>query len=227
MKQLTEYTRVSGYLVKIFRALNETYFENKLSIPVITIQSTPRAYGHVSVGKVWTSGEDNRRELNIGAGTINRPIEEVVATLLHEMCHLWNMQNGIQDCSRGGAYHNKNFKSAAEARDLKIDHHPTYGWTITSPTDNLIQWCIDHNLEEIRVYRHDYGTFATPPRGGSAPDDNPAPTAKGTATKQSTRKYVCPCCGAIVRATRDMRIICGECFNPATPDKIPYMEKQG
>ena len=144
MKQLTEYKRVAGYLDKIFNLLNETYFENALSKPVITIQSTPRAYGHVSCAKVWTSDEERRHELNIGAGTLNRNIEDVVATMLHEMVHLWNMQQGVQDCSRGGAYHNKKFKEEAEKRDLLIEHHSTYGWTITTPTDKLIEWCIDH-----------------------------------------------------------------------------------
>lgn len=230
MKQLTEYTRVSGYLVKIFNALNATYFESKLSTPVITIQSTPRAYGHVSVYEVWTSGDQNRRELNIGAGTINRPIENVVATLLHEMVHIYNMERGVQDCSRGGAYHNKHFKEAAEARDLKIDHHPTCGWTITTPTDALIQWCIDHDLEEIKVYRNDGCPISlTPPPGGSAPTGGaPLPPPRGVPTpRQSTRKMVCPCCGAIVRTTRDIRVICGECFDPAKPNEAPYMVRQG
>ena len=56
MKQMTEYNRVSGYLVKIFKLLNEKYFENALSIPVITIQSTPKAYGHITVGNTITLG---------------------------------------------------------------------------------------------------------------------------------------------------------------------------
>ena len=43
MKQMTEYNRVSGYLNKIFNLLNEKYFENALSKPVITIMSTPKA----------------------------------------------------------------------------------------------------------------------------------------------------------------------------------------
>ena len=45
MKQMTEYNRASGYLNKIFNLLNEEYFENALSKPVITIMSTPKAYG--------------------------------------------------------------------------------------------------------------------------------------------------------------------------------------
>lgn len=53
MKQLTKYNRVSGYLNKIFNLLNERYFENALSKPVITIQSILKAYGHVSVCDKW------------------------------------------------------------------------------------------------------------------------------------------------------------------------------
>ena len=49
MKQLTSYNRVAGYLNKIFDLLNAEYFENELSRPTITIQSTPKAYGHFSL----------------------------------------------------------------------------------------------------------------------------------------------------------------------------------
>ena len=192
MKQLTEYRRVSAYLDKIFNKLNDTYFENKLSKPVITIQSTPRAYGHVSVAEVWTSAENNRHELNIGAGTLNRPIEQVVATMLHEMVHLYNIAQGVQDCSRGGSYHNKKFRDEAIKRDLQIDHHPTYGWTITTPTDALVEWCIDHDLEEINVYRHDAFCpigITPPPKNG---DPTPTATPGTTRPKSSTRRYTCP-----------------------------------
>ena len=32
MKQLTNYQRVSNYLVKVFKAVNEEYFDNELEI---------------------------------------------------------------------------------------------------------------------------------------------------------------------------------------------------
>ena len=219
MKQLTEYNRVAGYLNKIFDLLNNRYFENALSKPIITIQSTPRAFGHVSVYEIWQSGDANRRELNIGAGTINRPIEEVVATLLHEMVHIYNLQKGVQDCSRGGAYHNKKFRDEAIKRDLHIDHHPTYGWTITTPTDALVTFCLDNDLTEIKVVRHEGIPRITPPTGkaGNAPTPTPTTTRKPS----STRKLVCPCCGASVRATREIKIICGECYEK--DGKINYM----
>ena len=46
MKQTTNMQRSIQYLNKIFKALNEEYFENELPTPIITIQSTPKAYSH-------------------------------------------------------------------------------------------------------------------------------------------------------------------------------------
>lgn len=96
MKELTSYNRVAGYLNKVFDLLNEEYFENTLSRPTITIQSTPKAYGHFSLREdTWVSKLGGTHEINIGAGTLARPIEDVAATLLHEMVHYWNHVNGI------------------------------------------------------------------------------------------------------------------------------------
>ena len=48
MKELATYNRAAGYRNKVFDLLNTEYFENTLTRPAITIQSTPRMYGHVS-----------------------------------------------------------------------------------------------------------------------------------------------------------------------------------
>ena len=86
MKELTSYNRVAGYLNKIFDLLNSRFFESELSRPTITIQSTPKAYGHFSLrDDTWISKNGCSHEINIGAGTLARPIESVCATLLHEM----------------------------------------------------------------------------------------------------------------------------------------------
>ena len=123
MKELTSYNRVAGYLNKIFDLLNDAYFENTLSRPTITIQSTPKAYGHFTLrDDAWVSKNGASHEINIGAGTLARPIENVAATLLHEMCHYWNYENGVQDCSRGGTYHNRRFKETAESHGLTVEH---------------------------------------------------------------------------------------------------------
>ena len=207
MKQLTTYNRAAGYLNSIFDLLNEAYFENTISRPTITIQSTPKAYGHFSLrSDTWVSKNGESHEINIGAGTLARPIENVVATLLHEMVHYYNHVNGIQDTSRGNTYHNKRFRESAEARGLIVEHHPTYGWSITSPADSLLDFVLFNGLTDILLNRNElYGVRV--PVGGANNGTDITPTTKPS----STRKYVCPCCGMSVRATRTVNIGCLDC----------------
>ena len=213
MKQLTSYARAAGYLNKIFDLLNDRYFESALSRPVLTIQSTPKAYGHYTLFDAWSvDGEKGMREINIGAGTLSRPIENVVATLLHEMVHYWNDQQGVKDTSRGGTYHNKSFKEAAESRDLQVTHHAKYGWAITAPTDTLVEFCIDNNLNEIRLNRNDGVSVRVTGTGTHSGTGGPAPVGAGVKKPSSTRKYVCPCCGTSVRATKTVNIGCLDCL---------------
>ena len=216
MKQTVKTSRTAGYLEKMFRALNRDFFEGKLEEPIITIQSTPRAYGHVTVAKIWQRKGENRHELNMGAETLNRPIEEVVATMVHEMVHLWNLAEGVQDCSRGGTYHNKRFKEEAERRGLSIEHHPTYGWTITSPTDELLEYILEQGWTELDMNRGG-GSWSPPPsRGGKDRSGGEGPGTAEPPKKSSTRKLQCPCCKNSVRATKAVRIMCMDCMEQMT-----------
>lgn len=210
MKETVKTSRTAGYLEKIFRALNTDWFGGELEEPIITIQSTPSAYGHVTVAKTWKRKDDWRHELNIGAETLNRPIENVVATMVHEMVHLYNIAHNIQDCSRGGVYHNKRFRDEAERRGLVIGHHPSYGWTITEPSEALIDYIIAQGWDEIAINRG--GGIWTPPASGGSKAGNGGTTPGTAPKKSSTRKYVCPCCGQSVRATKTVNIICGDCM---------------
>lgn len=207
MKQLTSYNRVAGYLNKIFDLLNQEYFENALSRPTITIQSTPKAYGHFSLrDDTWISKFGSTHEINIGAGTLARPIENVVATLLHEMVHYFNYENGVQDCSRGNTYHNKRFKEAAEERGLVIEHSPKYGWSITEPSETLLDFVIRNELSDILINRNEFTSFRVTGTGTHA-----GTTDTATRKPSSSRKYICPSCGMSVRATKIVRIACMDC----------------
>ena len=207
MKQLTSYNRVAGYLNKMFDLLNAEFFENALSRPTITIQSTPKAYGHFSLREdTWISKLGGTHEINIGAGTLSRPIEEVAATLLHEMVHYYNYEMGIQDCSRGNTYHNRRFKEAAEARGLIVTHSDKYGWSHTSPSDRLLEVILDNDLTDILINRNEYTGFRITGTGTHSGAGAALPPKKS-----STRKYICPCCGMSVRATRAVNVACMDC----------------
>ena len=215
MKQTVKTSRTAGYLEKIFRQLNADSFAGRLEEPIITIQSTPTAYGHVTVAKTWKRKDDWRHELNISADWLERPIEQVVATMIHEMVHLYNIQMGIQDCSRGGTYHNKHFKEEAEKHMIHIEKHEKYGWTLTSPTDELLEYILDQGWGDIDMGRGMLPMYFGGTQKGGDNDTQGGPdgaqNGKERPKGSNSRRYQCPCCKAIVRATRDLHIICGEC----------------
>lgn len=209
MKKLTSYNRVMQYLNKVFKLINSEYFDNELEMPTITIQSTVGAYGHVTTSKVWkTESGKASYELNIGADYLDRPIENIVATLIHEGCHLYAMQNGIKDTSNRGVYHNKRFKALAEDRGLIIEKHSRYGWTITTPSEATINFCIDNDLQEVLITRHTGITFTGV---GTGKNGNGTPVKPTAPKKGNSIKWICPCCGAIVRSTKILNIVCGDC----------------
>lgn len=219
MKALTNYQRVAQYLNKVFKLVNEGYFNSELELPTITIQSTVGAYGHVSVHKVWHSNELSTRELNLSADYLNRPIENIVATLVHEGCHLYAMQSGIKDTSNQGVYHNKRFKALAEERGLSISRHEKYGWTVTEPTEETLDFCITNQLKDIEIVRQ--SSYSPGISGGKSGSGAPGIRPR---RPSSTRKYVCPCCGNSFRATRDIRVLCMDCNVQYVKEDVPCMQ---
>lgn len=76
---------------------------------ILTIQSSCGVYRHCTTQKVWASAKELYYELNLGAEYLDRPIENVLATLMHEMVHIYCMENKIKDTSNAGRYHNIRF----------------------------------------------------------------------------------------------------------------------
>lgn len=218
MKEITKNSRACGYLEKIYRELNADKFGGELEEPVITIQYTPRAYGHVTCSKVWRVKDNEKYELNIDSATIGAPIEEVVAVMLHEMVHIYHLMHGIRDCSRSNVYHNKKFKTKAEEVGLIVIHDSKIGWSVTSASDGLILYVADKGWNDILLSRS--GINVTPPPTADSPDAE-SDTDSGQPEKKpsSTRKYICPGCGMSVRATRCVNIKCMDCDVQMTTDK--------
>ena len=140
MKQTIKTSRVAGQLEKMFRALNNRFFDGELPEVVISLKKTAGAYGHFTTGKVWKTGEERRYEINISSASLNQECAFLAGVLVHEMVHEYCAEHGIKDTSNNGVYHNKNFKHIAETHGLEVEHHPKYGWTITSPGLELLDF---------------------------------------------------------------------------------------
>ena len=192
--------------------LNDTYFEGSLPPVVITVQSSPKAYGHYTTWDAWRQDEKGYREINLGAENLSRAIELTISTLLHEMVHHYCAMAGIKDTSRGGTYHNKKFKAEAEKRGLVIGYDPRIGHSPTSPSDSLIAFIEGQGWTGIDLSRTGCYGASGGAEGGSGSD--PGGGAETGKKKSNVRKYLCPSCGCSVRATKEVHIGCLDCNCP-------------
>ena len=198
-----------------FDVLNTVYFEGELPPIVITIMSSPRTNGHFTINREWRLNEERLNEINVSAEHLDRPIENIMATLCHEMVHYYCQINGIQDVSSNGRYHNKKFKEEAEKRGLLISKREYIGWSVTEPSEEFIEVIRSHGIEKpIDINRDGERIDLAGLLGGMGangmiigPDGLPVAVKK----KTSTRKYICPCCGNSFRATKDIDVLCLNC----------------
>ena len=211
MKELTNYKRAVGYLSKIYNYANEYFFNNELEEVTITIQENLGTYGHVSVSETWfTTDGKGTKELNISAQHLTRPVEFVVSTLLHEMSHIYNMEHNIKDTS--GYYHNRKFKKTAEEiAGLIIEKDEKYGWTKTSPSDRVLEFCLQYDLDDIKIGKAvDLSGFFT--RTGTGTTGKSTGADRPKIKKGNSYKWYCPKCNTIVRSSKPyVNIVCGDC----------------
>lgn len=206
MKALQEFI---GELDRLFDIFNKNNFKGTLDTPMIVPQTNGRhknTMGWCTTQKIWTETDTQDKksyyEITICAEYLYRPYAEICATLLHEMTHLYNLQNSIKDTSRGGAYHNKRFKETAESMaGLIIEFDKRIGWSLTKLQPTTKDF-IDHavNKRAFRITRGNNEGNAVSPTGDES-------------KKSSTRIYICSKCGTIIRATRDIdgQIRCVPC----------------
>ena len=161
---------------------------------------TPDDIADMSEEEITSLNESGSYEINMVAEYLTRPLEEVVGTLLHEMAHLWNIQQGIQDCSRNGYYHNRKFKDAAEAHGLIVEKTEKYGYSMTRLNDEAVSFLKEIGTEGFKLYRKPFCFINKDKPERPDADDGEKP-------KQSSHRYVCPGCGNIIRATKVVRVV--------------------
>lgn len=191
-------SEIVSKLENLFNMLNNLYFESKLPQPIITVQSSPKAYGHCSTKKIWKKGEDGKDEgqyeINIGAEFLNRPSEYTAATMLHEMVHLYCRENDLEETCQNGRYHNKLFKQECEARGLVIEYDRTNGYSTSLPGESFVENLRSNGFAlEVPFARH---TLTK---------------EKKKAERTKAHKYICPICGQAVSTTQELSLICGKC----------------
>jgi hypothetical protein len=199
-------------LYKAFHIFNKEYYNNSLPEPSLLIQNRgnkKNVLGWCTTKKIWNdfSTNDKKYEIAIISEYLNRGMLPVLATLLHEMTHLHNLVNGIKDVTRSGTYHNKRFKEVAECHGLLVEHDKSIGWSITRLQSSTINFIKTTDLKEevftlVRLDPMQLTYDDEDEEGGEGGEEK---------AKSSSRKYVCPKCETIIRATKEVNVICGDC----------------
>ena len=180
-------------LEELFDIFNEKFYNNELDKPIISIQSDMKrgAYGWCTTYEAWETVDGNKYyEINMCAEYMNRSLEEICGTLLHEMAHLYNLSHGIKDCNES-QYHNKHFKDAAEDHGLIVEK-TKYGWAQTTVNDEA--------KEFISTLNYSFGIAR-----------KQIERNKTIKKKNPTLKYVCPSCNTKIYSIKPLNVTCDEC----------------
>jgi hypothetical protein len=161
---LTKTENLSG----IVQALEGAHalIQEKTGAPRATIlvtRKTGRTMGHFTHAKVWKSGEDSFQEIMVSANYFERGARAVLGTLLHEVAHSIDLQNGIQGTS-GDGYHNKKFKATAESLGLTITQAKGIGWSVTEVSDS----CAERWAEALALIENGLALMADAEQGKKA-----------------------------------------------------------
>lgn len=211
---MTQIEKINSELNRLFDIFNKHYYNNEISKPVIVAQTNGKdrsTMGWCTCNKVWKDNEINEYyyEITICSEYLYRDVEGICSTLLHEMVHLYCNEKGIKDTSRGNTYHNKRFKEVAEKHGLIIDYNKRIGWSVTNLTEEAKGFIASNAKKDVfKLTRGRHRSTGISDFLFPDIDEGEEETAK---SKQSMRKYLCPECGTIIRATKDVNVKCADC----------------
>lgn len=193
-------------LEDLFDYFNEKKFNsNFVDKPVITIQSRGKknALGWCTVNPIWNNNDGEYYEINISAENLGDGLLNVAQVLLHEMCHLSNLQNGIKDCNPKSQRHNKKFKVVAESVGLIVASDKRYGFAFTSLSSDLKEEISNMKIEDVFNIR----------RGGkSEGKDKDEKDGEDKPKVKRIFKYVCSNCGTEIKSKYSgLDIVCKRC----------------
>jgi len=118
---------------------------------------------------------------------------------MHALCHIYNAERGLKDCSRSDTYHNKVFKQTAEAHGLNVKYDGKSGWGETSLTPKTAEFISSLGLPGFDLFQE--------------------PEERKVRKTQSSRTFVCPVCKKTTCSKDDIHITCNDC-------EVPFLLKK-
>lgn len=195
-------TKAYMSLSKAYDYFNKELFDGRLPECIITLQRKPKMNGYFWSEKYAsrTKEETFTDEIALNPTQFSRSEKEILATLVHEMCHLWQQHFGLRKPRAG--YHNKEWAETMLALGLQPTDDGTKEGRMTGQKigtlivsgDLFDVFCTKLLTENTVIEWADH------------------PVAEPEKKKRNTRhKYLCPSCGAAVWAKPALKITCDDC----------------
>ncbi|MBL4761197.1 MAG: SprT-like domain-containing protein [Gammaproteobacteria bacterium] len=204
---------VYSELLQAYTFFNKELFENCLPECLITLQRQKRTYGYFAPSRFTSKSGDEADEIALNPTYFaTRNVPEVLSTLVHEMCHLWQRHFGMPG---RGRYHNREWAEKMKSIGLCPSHTGEIGGKETG--DQLTHYIVENGLF-VRVYEKLISS-------GYAISwvDKAQPIKEKTISPKSGKrtKFSCPKCKTNIWGMASVRVICGKCLVPYEKVLIP------
>lgn len=162
-------------------------------------------WGHFAALR-WQHGTTKLPEILIAGEGLNRPVTDVLATLLHEAAHALAHVREIKDTSRQGRWHNKKFAALANELGLDAAKDDRIGWSVTTlqpDTENAY-------TTPLRALKKALTAWRLPETTGG--------TSRGSSNNGVTCQCTCPRRIRVSTTVLELGpITCGICSDDFTP----------
>lgn len=231
--------QVYAELQLAYDTFNAELFDNSLADCLLTLQRKEGTMGYFSAARFGNLAKEELHEIALNPAYFAVvPLVEIMATIAHEMVHLWQHQHGKP--SRG-RYHDKQWGDKMESIGLmpsstglpggkktgdKVADYPIEG-------GRFLQVCRDLLTKDFKISWYDrFSTHAPSTSGAATPGlalnlpeaailipattaggaDIVTPVPSASSNKSNRSKYTCKCEDPIaVWGKPNLHIICGEC----------------
>ena len=194
----------NALLKDLFHILNNRFYNGDLPDLPIYVTATTRSITAFNpyVTTVFDRKRKQECQFDFSDDILTNSTIDVCKRMLHVMCHYYCHINNIADTSRNHTYHNRKYKDVAEKHGLIQVRDSKYGWSISHPNIDLIQFCQNIDNYSFNVFRYTHYR---------KDENNENNGLLGKNPNSHSIKYICPNCGNSVRATKKVNIACLDC----------------
>jgi predicted SprT family Zn-dependent metalloprotease len=197
--------REYAMLQSAYDFFNAKFFDSRLPKVFFTIdwhnkKSNGYFCPHKLVNKEDTETKSTASVIALNPDHLAREVYEILATLVHEMCHVWEFEEFIKDPYKLTSYHSKRFEKKLSECNLKavINNKSRSSCSTVIPDDGIFKGIADEYLKTKEFL--------------SIASTNAIKTeAKKKAKAKNKTKYVCTGCKTNIWGKAGLNLHCNEC----------------